>query len=155
MRSVHARITDLLSRYARCLDDRRLDEWPELFVDDGVYRIVSRDNYARGLPIPLMLCYGTGMLKDRAYAFQHINIYPARVDRHIVANTRIERRGNGVYGLEADYVVLQTDAGGLTSIFSAGRYLDTVVELVDHVKFQEKVVVSDTCVVATALGGPL
>jgi len=155
MPSIRERIADLLSRYARCLDDRRLDEWPELFVDDGVYRIVTRDNYARGLPIPLMLCDGKRMLKDRAYAFQHINIYPARVDRHVVANTCIDRRRDGVYGVEADYVVLQTDPGGLTSVFSAGRYLDTVVEIGDHVRFQEKVVVSDTCVMATALCGPL
>jgi anthranilate 1,2-dioxygenase small subunit len=155
MASIAARIADLQTRYVRCLDERRLDEWPDLFVDACVYRIVSRDNHVRGLPMPLMLCHGKGMLKDRAYAFQHINIYPVRVDRHLVANMRVEPRGDRVYRVEADYVVLQTDGGGLTSIFSAGRYLDTVVDLGGEVKFQEKVVVSDTCVITTALCGPL
>ena len=154
MLDARTRIADLLLRYARCLDERRLDDWPELFVDDAVYQVVTRDNYARGLPLPLMLCRGKGMLKDRAYAYQHINIYPLRADRHLISNLRIEEAA-GAYAVEADYVIFQTENGGPTSVFSVGRYLDTVVERDGALKFRTKLVVSDTCVVATALSGPM
>ena len=36
-------------RYARCLDENRLDDWPEFFTDDCRYYIQPRDNRDQGL----------------------------------------------------------------------------------------------------------
>ena len=32
-------ITEMLNAYAHALDDDRLEEWPDFFTDDGIYRI--------------------------------------------------------------------------------------------------------------------
>ena len=43
-------VDDLLTRYALCIDEDRLEEWASFFVEDCRYRITSYDNYRAGLP---------------------------------------------------------------------------------------------------------
>ena len=58
-------VYDLLAEYAACLDDCRLNDWLDLFVEDCLYRIVPRENYAANLPLSLVLCDSKDMLRDR------------------------------------------------------------------------------------------
>ena len=44
-------IEQIYARYASCLDNDRFDEWPNLFVADGKYTLIPRENYERGLPL--------------------------------------------------------------------------------------------------------
>ena len=38
---------ELLDRYVQCLDEDRLEEWPDFFVEKCVYKIISRVNVER------------------------------------------------------------------------------------------------------------
>jgi salicylate 5-hydroxylase small subunit len=43
--------------YADCaaaLDARELSRWPEFFTEDAPYRLQSRENFDRGLPLAIM-----------------------------------------------------------------------------------------------------
>ncbi|MGH8596757.1 MAG: nuclear transport factor 2 family protein, partial [Gammaproteobacteria bacterium] len=51
---LYFRIERLFARYCACLDEDRLEAWPDLFVENGSYKIISRENHAQGYPIPLL-----------------------------------------------------------------------------------------------------
>ncbi len=54
-------IETLNADYAHCIDDDRLEQWPEFFTADGRYRVVTRENHDLGLPVSLIYCDGGGL----------------------------------------------------------------------------------------------
>src|SRR5215472_16475362 len=77
-RIIKLEAAELLDEYVQCLDDDRLEEWPEFFIETGVYKIVSRENVERNLPIATMLCTSKGMMKDRVVAIRKASVYSPR-----------------------------------------------------------------------------
>src|SRR5215471_13976320 len=107
-RIIKQEAADLLDEYVQCLDDERLEEWPEFFVETGVYKIVSRENVERNLPIATMSCISKGMMKDRVVAIRKASVYSPRYLRHLVSNVRVVGADGAVHQVEANYVVFQT-----------------------------------------------
>ena len=64
---VRLEVEDLYTDYAACLDEGELERWPDFFVEHGVYRVVSRENYEQDLPLATMLCEGRGQTGVQAY----------------------------------------------------------------------------------------
>jgi anthranilate 1,2-dioxygenase small subunit len=58
--ALRLQIDSLMADYAHCIDEDRLEEWPEFFTSDGIYRVTSRENYELDLPVNLIYCEGTG-----------------------------------------------------------------------------------------------
>ncbi|MBT0134853.1 ring-hydroxylating dioxygenase subunit beta, partial [Listeria seeligeri] len=52
--SLRARLRDFYDDYAYCLDEDRLEEWPDFFTEDCHYRVLSRENHDAGLPLGLI-----------------------------------------------------------------------------------------------------
>ena len=146
---------DLLTEYAYLIDADRLEDWLELFVEDCTYQIVPRENYARGLPLQLMLCENKNMLRDRIVSLRQANIYNIHIDRHVVSAVRYRGEVEGVHAVEANYAVFQTDQDGQSRLFSVGLYLDTVVEEDGAYRFKDKLVITDTASIPTLLATPL
>jgi hypothetical protein len=68
LQELHFEIEQLNSEYAYALDNERYEEFPELFVEDCLYRVVPRENHLLGLPIATIHCESKGMIKDRVHA---------------------------------------------------------------------------------------
>ena len=154
-REVKMEAQELLDQYAWCLDENRLEEWPEFFTDTGVYRIVSRANVERNYPLATMSCDSKGMMQDRVTAIRKASVYSERYLRHLVTNVRVVGREGDVHLIEANYVVLQTMENEETRIFNAGRYADKIVFVDGKAKFQEKIVIYDTTRIPGLLVIPL
>ncbi len=146
---------DLNAAYAAALDDDELERWPEMFVADATYRVVPRDNYDRGLPLAVMHCESRAMLVDRVAALRRSSVYAPRSMRHLISGTRIVRLDAGVVHATANYAVLQTLHEELTTVFSAGRYIDEVVREDGVLKLRSRVVVFDSVLVPGSLVYPL
>ena len=58
-------IEALHTRYIQFIDDDKLEEWPSLFTEAGLYKIVTRENFDQGLPLPAMECRSRGMMQNR------------------------------------------------------------------------------------------
>ena len=58
-------VIDLITRYAQTIDDDRLEEWPDMFTEDGLYQIVPRENLKQNLPGVILCCYNRDMMRDR------------------------------------------------------------------------------------------
>jgi 3-phenylpropionate/cinnamic acid dioxygenase small subunit len=152
-----AALEELYATYTDLLDEDRLEEWLELFVPDAVYRAVSRENWARGLPLSTMAGESRAMLADRVTAIRSTSMYVPRTLRHVVGRLRVRPAdtGDGVV-VTASWVVAQTLVGEPTTLFAAGSYYDRVVAgPVGRLLFAEKVAVYDSDVVPTSLIYPL
>jgi anthranilate 1,2-dioxygenase small subunit len=148
-------IQDLNNRYAECLDDDRIEEWPEHFTQDGIYKIHPRENYVLGLEGYWLYFDSAKMMRDRVLSLREANIYNIHVDRHIITNIRIATSQQGIYTARANYVVLQTNNEGKTIIFSTGEYMDKVVFIDGTAKFKERVVIPDTYLAISLIAVPL
>ena len=43
-------LSELQHRYVHALDNNLLEQWPDFFIEEGRYEIVSKENADRGLP---------------------------------------------------------------------------------------------------------
>ena len=80
--------------YFEALDDGRLEEWPDFFVEECLYRIIPRENYEAGLDGCLMQGDSKGMLIDRVRAIRSTQVYAPRYCRRFYSGLRVVS-GNG------------------------------------------------------------
>jgi anthranilate 1,2-dioxygenase small subunit len=152
---LHYQASKLLSDYVECIDDDRLEQWPELFTPECLYQVISRENADRGLSTSAMYCDSRGMLQDRVVALRHANIYAKHYYRHVLSNINVKGLERGELVVQSNYVVLQTLVEGDTRVFNAGKYLDRMVATPDGLRFKSKVVVFDTYRIPNLLVTPL
>lgn len=151
----HHRVDRLHAEYCACLDEDRLEDWPQLFVVDGVYRMVSRENHAFGFPIPLLQLDSRDMMIDRIQSLRTANIYQPHRYRHAVSGMRITAVHGDTLEVSSSYIVVQTLNEGFTEVYQAGSYYDQLVETADGLRFRERLVVYDTARVKTLLATPV
>jgi anthranilate 1,2-dioxygenase small subunit len=141
-------------RYARLLDDDRLEEWPTLFVERGVYKVIPRENLVREPPLPIFFCDSRAMMVDRIKSLREANVYNLHYSRHVVSNIEILSARDDTFEVAACYTVYQTDLEGQTRLFSVGQYRDVIANG-GELKFQEKIAVCDTFNIPNLLAIPL
>ena len=146
---------DLLDRYVQCLDEDRLEEWPDFFTEKGVYKIISRVNVERNHSLATMFCDGREMMKDRVAAIRGASVLSQRFFRHLVSNIRVMGHEADTHIVKSNYVVLQTMQGEETKVFNAGQYVDKITFGNGGAKFQEKLVVYDTIQIPGLLVVPI
>ena len=135
---------ELLDRYAQCLDEDRLEEWPEFFSEKAVYKIISRVNVERNYQLATILCDSRDMMKDRVIAIRNASVFSQRYLRHLVTNVRVAGQEGEAWLVKSNYVVLQTLQNEETKVFNAGQYVDKIIFDNGSPKFQEKIVIYDT-----------
>lgn len=149
------RIEALMTDYAHCIDDDRLEEWPDFFIDAGVYRVITRENHELDLPIALIYCDGRGMLRDRISALRTANIYEPHTYRHAVGAVKILGRDGDITRVQSNFTVIRTMHDGDMTVFACGRYLDRIVDQGDALKFSERLVILDSRRVDTLMVIPI
>ena len=147
------KVEALHTRYIRVVDDDRIEEWPGLFAENGIYRIITRENFSQGLPLPLMECRGHGMMRDRVTGLRKVNVYEPQRYLHHVSALDIEAVEGEVARCRSNYLVTRALLDGSQMLFSAGLYLDRI-DLAAG-KFLERVVVTESRRVDTLLVIPL
>jgi 3-phenylpropionate/cinnamic acid dioxygenase small subunit len=148
-------IDELNAAYADCIDDDRLEEWPDFFAADCRYLITDRDSHAAGLRHGIIYCASRGMLADRVMALRRANIFEPHRYRHIVGPARIGRVDGGIAEARANFLVVRVMHGGETSLFATGRYLDRIAVGARPFRFAERLVVLDSGKIDTLLVIPL
>jgi anthranilate 1,2-dioxygenase small subunit len=144
----------LHARYAHALDADRLEDWPNFFTEDGVYRIATAENEARGLPLPVLYAEGRAMLRDRVASLRHANIYEPQRYRHVVSSILLEEASSGEVRSTSSFLVVRIMESGESTLFATGRYLDRIV-LAPEPLYAERVVVCDSRRFDTLLAIPL
>ncbi len=120
--------------YAETIDSGDLDAWPGLFTEDCVYKIQSRENFDRQLPLATMAFESRGMLKDRVYCIRETLYYEPYLQRHVVGAPVVtsvtsltpSASGDEVHA-RASYAVFRTKPDETTHVYNVGRYEDILV----------------------------
>src|SRR6516225_2651645 len=156
LQELHFEIEQLNSEYARILDNERFEAFPELFVEDCLYRVVPRENHLLGLPIAVIHCESKGMIKDRVTAARESTMAEPRTLRHFITNIRVLDAGNDdVIRAEANVLVVQTLIHRMTDIVLSGFYLDRIVRSDGRLLFRERLCIYDSLLLPTSLIAPV
>ncbi len=147
-------LEDLFAHYAEVIDDGDLERWPEFFTDPSLYRIVSKENWDKKLPMSLMRCESMGMLKDRAFASQKLNVYGPRAWRHFVSQIRARVEGDRIVA-RSNFVLYETLIEHQPQVLCLGRYLDVLVRQEGKLLFAERICVYDNAIIPGSIVLPV
>jgi len=148
-------IDDLYAVYADCIDDDRLEEWPDFFVDDCRYLITDRESHQAGLRHGVIYCASHGMLMDRITTMRRVLVYEPHRYRHILGPARLGAVNDGVVAARANFLAVRIMHDGETSLFATGRYLDRIDVSRSPFRFIERLVILDSQKIDTLLVIPL
>ena len=153
--ALRLRIDSLMADYAHCIDEDRLEQWPDFFADDGVYRVTSRENDELGLPVSLIYCEGKGMLRDRISALRTANIFEPHTYCHMTSALQILGSDGSEHRTQSNFTIIRTMSEGDMTVFACGKYRDLIVEDGGGLKFRERSVILESRRIDTLLVIPI
>jgi anthranilate 1,2-dioxygenase small subunit len=148
-------VAELYAAYADCIDDDRLEEWPDFFVDQCRYLITDRQSHEAGLKHGVIYCASKGMLVDRVTTMRRVLMFEAHRYRHLVGPPRVLKVEGGLAQAQANFFVARIMHNGETSLFATGRYLDRIDVSAERYRFIERLVVLDSQKIDTLIAIPL
>jgi anthranilate 1,2-dioxygenase small subunit len=149
------RIEQLNARYAQCLDDRDIDNWPAFFARQCLYKIYPRENAEAGLAGAILFFDSHEMLRDRVLCVRDVNMFAPHTARHILSRSLVSPNESGGYQVRTNFIVAHSDVEGRSEVFAVGEYQDKIIEEDGVLRFREKVVLLDTFTVPSHLAEPL
>jgi anthranilate 1,2-dioxygenase small subunit len=154
LRELRWAVEEFNYEYADVLDRGEIERWPDFFTDDGIYRLIARDNADSDLPLSLMSCDGKGMLKDRAYAIEHTEMFAPRYTMHHIGQIRVTDFEDRIITAQANYIILETLIDEPTRLLQSGKYYDRFLMQGDTLLLKERRCVYDTVLVPTCIVFP-
>ena len=155
-RELRLEIEEFNAEYAAVLDAGRVQDWPQFFTEDAIYRITGRENADAGLPVGLVYCEGIGMLRDRALAISRTTMFAPRYLLHQVTNTRVLAVDPaGEIAAESNYALFETLVDEKTTLQQLGRYHDRFVRQEGRLKLKVRHCIYDSLIIDTALIYPV
>jgi salicylate 5-hydroxylase small subunit len=148
-------VDQMNAAYAAALDERRFDDWPGFFLEDGQYKLQARENFERGLPLALMALESRGMMMDRVYGVTQTIYHGPYYTRHVVSPARITSAAGDFIRAQAHYAVFRTRPGDVSEVYNVGRYIDDIARTPDGLRFRSRLCVYDSEMVLNSLIYPV
>ena len=148
-------VDQLNAAYAAALDEKRFDDWPEFFLEDGQYKVQARENFDRGLPLALMALESKGMMKDRVYGVTQTIFHGPYYTRHVLGPAQVLSHEGSVVRAQANYAVFRTRPGDASEVYNVGRYLDEIARTPAGLRFRSRLCVYDSEMVLNSLIYPI
>jgi anthranilate 1,2-dioxygenase small subunit/terephthalate 1,2-dioxygenase oxygenase component beta subunit len=108
------RVADLNARYVDAIDADRLEAWPDFFLDDGLYRVTTAENFEQGLPLSMIYATSRAMLRDRVTALREANVYEGQRYRHVLGAPLLAGFENGGLLARTNFMVARLMRAGET-----------------------------------------
>ena len=140
--------------YAAALDARELDRWPTLFTEDCSYKLQSRENFDRGLPLCILHLESRGMLQDRVYGARETIYHDPYTQCHVGGAPQLLGRESPALHTATPVIVVRTKRDAMPEILLAGRYLDRVVPTTDGLRFAQRWLIFDNDLLANSIVDP-
>lgn len=152
---LHHRIDQLNAQYIAALDEKRFNDWPLFFLEDGIYKIQARENFDRGLPLCLIDLESQGMMKDRIYGALNTIYHGPYYMRHVVSPVRVISVDSDVIMAQANYAVFRTKPGSISEVYNVGRYIDEIVDVEGCLRIKSRRCVYDSEMILNSLIYPV
>jgi anthranilate 1,2-dioxygenase small subunit len=150
-----AEIESLYALHAALIDEGPLTDWPQLFTQDAIVKIVTRENLERGWPLALVLCEGRAAIEDRVTAIGELMMTIPRRTRHVISGFRITQEGEDAFAVRANFAVFETLPARPTEVYASGLYDDRIIRSDGALRFAQKIAVCDGELISTSLVLPL
>jgi 3-phenylpropionate/cinnamic acid dioxygenase small subunit len=149
-------VANLYVRHSETISDDQLEQWPEFYTEDCLYKLISRVNVDRKLPLGTILCESRGALIDRVTAIRNTMVFAPRHIIHTVSNARlVDVAADGTLLARSMFCVWQTLVDGQTHMQLVGRSFDRIVRKADALQFCERIAVFDTELVPGSIVYPI
>jgi len=148
-------LLSLYSDYAMVCDSSEWEKWPDFFLPEGSYRLQPRENFEQGLPLCLLALESQAMIKDRVYGVKETLYHDPYYQRHIVGTPRVLSVDDDHIHAEANYTVIRTKFDGDSTILSVGFYRDQIARTSAGLKFQSRLCVYDSEMIANSIIYPI
>ncbi len=147
-------LQELHADYAAALDARELERWPGFFTEACSYRLQSRENFERGLPLCILHLDSRAMLADRVYGARETIYHDPYAQRHLGGPPRLLAREGDSLLTETPVLVVRTKRDAMPEVLLAGRYLDRVVPTADGLRFAQRWLIFDNDLLANSIVDP-
>ena len=138
------------------LDNDRLEQWPDFFQEQCLYKVTTADNFAKGYQAGIIYADTRAMLIDRVAALRTANIYERQRYRHILGMPLIETATDGSIAAETSFLVVRTMREGQMDVFVVGVYRDRLRrDATGAWRYAERIVVCDSQRFDTLVAIPL
>jgi len=110
----------------RLLDERRFDEWFELFAEEGVYWVPARAGQTDKEGEPSIALEGRLLLKLRVDRLKHErahSLHPQVRSMHVVQRPRVEEPEGGLDAVSCNLVYFEYQGGSQLVLGAQVRYL--------------------------------
>ncbi|MDB5760422.1 MAG: ring-hydroxylating dioxygenase subunit beta [Burkholderia sp.] len=155
-RELRFAVEEFNAEYCAVLDSGEIEQWPDFFTEDAIYRITARENADAGMLVGLVYAEGRGMLQDRAVSIARTQMFAPRTNLHLTGNVRVlAQKDDGEFSAQSTFMLLQTLVDGVTTLHLAGRYFDRFVRQGNRLLLRERQAVYDTTMIATDLVYPV
>ncbi|HLU19025.1 MAG TPA: aromatic-ring-hydroxylating dioxygenase subunit beta [Pusillimonas sp.] len=145
----------LYATHAQVICDNELEKWPELYTQECRYRLISRVNYERNLPMCVILAESRGALIDRVTAIRNTLVYAPRYVTHLVSNVRIVKQDANLLHTRSQFVVYFTQTDGNPRVQLLGRSFDQIDTSQSEWLFAARDVVFDNELVPGSIVHPI
>jgi len=144
-------LRDFYDDYYTVLDDLRLDEWPALFTEDCVYRVIPRENYEAGYTLSTIYAESRGMLADRVMGLTRTQMYAPRYYRRFPGPVRIVSREGDSVRSRHNLLMVQTLIDKQSEIVLSAVCHDVLVPDSGRNRLRERIVVFDSEMIPNSL----
>jgi salicylate 5-hydroxylase small subunit len=153
--NTYQQLLALYSDYVAAVDNNEWEKWADLFTEECVYKVQPRENYDSGYPLATLSFESRGMLKDRIYGMTETIFHDPYYQRHVVGTPRVLQVDAERIRSEANYAVFRTKPDEISTVYNVGRYIDTIRRTEDGLKFESRVCVFDSEMIANSLIYPI
>lgn len=144
-------VRDFYDEYYSVLDDGRLDDWPDLFTAECLYRVIPRENFERGFTLCTMQAESRGMLQDRVSGLTKTQVYIPRYYRRFPGPLRMIGPDGAGMRSRHNLLMVQTLIDQQSEIVLAAVCHDVLVIDEGRPRLRERVVVFDSEMVPNSL----
>ena len=152
---IYYELVQFQAEYAAVLDAGDWERWPDFFLEQCTYKIQPRENFDRGLPLATMDFESRGMLKDRVYGIKETLFHDPYYQRHVIGATRILGAEGDRYETETGYAVFRTKLDEYSTVYNVGRYLDVIRGTPEGYRFESRICVFDSEMIANSMIYPI
>ncbi len=150
-------IEQLIYSWARTIDENRVEQIADFMQDAGRYRVKSRFNHDRNLPLAVIDCKGVSQLKDRILSMRKANVYQPHHYRHMISGIQILSEPQPmVFEVRSNFLITRTmDLSGDMKIFASGQTQDLISLESATPQFKDRLFLFDSRVIETLMIIPL
>lgn len=148
-------LTQFYQQYAVAVDQADWDTWLGLFKEDCTYKVQSRENYDRNLPMAALSLTGKGMLKDRIYGITETIFHDPYLQLHMVSSPVVISESKYLIESQANYTVFRTKNDGIAEVYNVGRYLDHLQVSSDGIRIKSRLCIFDNDMILNSMIYPI